>query len=51
MSEVWVATDDDRVAAVAEKAGYALEGTLRSAALYAGRREDEHLHARLRTDP
>jgi RimJ/RimL family protein N-acetyltransferase len=36
---------------VAEKAGYALEGTLRSAALYAGRRENEHLHARLRTDP
>ena len=36
---------------VAVKAGYALEGILRQAALYAGRREDEHLHARLRTDP
>ena len=36
---------------VAEKAGYRLEGTLRSAAVYGGIREDEHVHARLRTDP
>ena len=35
---------------VAEKAGFTLEGTLRLAAIYAGRREDEHVHARLRTD-
>ncbi|HVF32583.1 MAG TPA: GNAT family protein [Acidimicrobiales bacterium] len=36
---------------VAEKAGFRLEGTLRAAAVHAGHREDEHLHARLRTDP
>ena len=37
---------------VAEKAGYALEGVLRSATLYGdGRRHDDHLHARLAGDP
>lgn len=35
---------------VAAKAGFTLEGTLRSAGVYAGTRLDEHLHARLRTD-
>jgi RimJ/RimL family protein N-acetyltransferase len=33
---------------VAEKAGYALEGRLRSATIYGdGLRHDDHLHARL----
>jgi RimJ/RimL family protein N-acetyltransferase len=37
---------------VAEKAGYGLEGVLRSATLYGdGQRHDDHLHARLATDP
>ncbi|MFG2750683.1 GNAT family N-acetyltransferase [Streptomyces xanthophaeus] len=36
--------------AVATKAGYALEGTMRGALLYADGWHDEHLHARLRTD-
>jgi RimJ/RimL family protein N-acetyltransferase len=37
---------------VAEKAGYALEGVLRSATLYGdGRRHDDHVHARLAADP
>jgi len=37
---------------VAEKAGYALEGVLRSASLYGdGLRHDDHLHARLAGDP
>jgi RimJ/RimL family protein N-acetyltransferase len=36
---------------VAAKAGFTLEGTLRSAGVYAGERLDEHLHARLATDP
>jgi RimJ/RimL family protein N-acetyltransferase len=35
---------------VAEKAGFTLEVTLRSAGVYDGVRMDEHLHARLRTD-
>jgi RimJ/RimL family protein N-acetyltransferase len=35
---------------VAEKAGYQLEGTLRQSFVYAGIRQDEHLHARLVTD-
>jgi RimJ/RimL family protein N-acetyltransferase len=33
---------------VAERAGFALEGTLRRAALHPGGRHDVHLHARLR---
>jgi RimJ/RimL family protein N-acetyltransferase len=36
---------------VAEKAGFTFEATLRSAGVYAGVRHDEHVHARLRTDP
>jgi RimJ/RimL family protein N-acetyltransferase len=37
---------------VATAAGFALEGTLRSAHRYAdGERHDEHLHARLPRDP
>jgi RimJ/RimL family protein N-acetyltransferase len=37
---------------VAERAGYALEGTLRKAYRYGdGQLHDEHLHARLATDP
>jgi RimJ/RimL family protein N-acetyltransferase len=37
---------------VAEKAGYPLEGTLRASYVYGdGRRYDEHLHARLASDP
>ena len=35
---------------VAAKAGFQLEGTLRSAGVYDGERLDEHLHARLRSD-
>jgi RimJ/RimL family protein N-acetyltransferase len=36
---------------VAEKAGYTLEGVLRSAGLYGdGQRHDDHLHARLAAD-
>ncbi|GAA3303990.1 GNAT family N-acetyltransferase [Dactylosporangium vinaceum] len=36
---------------VAERSGFLLEGTLREAYLYGdGRRHDEHLHAKLRTD-
>lgn len=37
---------------VATRAGFVLEGTLRQSHLYGdGARHDEHLHARLRTDP
>ncbi|WP_412537924.1 GNAT family N-acetyltransferase [Longispora sp. K20-0274] len=37
---------------VAERSGFALEGVTRSSYRYAdGRLHDEHLHARLRTDP
>ena len=36
---------------VAEGAGYRLEGVLRSSYAVEGRRYDEHLHARLATDP
>jgi len=37
---------------VAERAGYLLEGTLRASHRYGdGRHHDEHLHARLGTDP
>ncbi|MEU9234970.1 GNAT family N-acetyltransferase [Streptomyces subrutilus] len=36
--------------AVATKAGYPLEGTMRGALLHADGWHDEHLHARLRTD-
>ncbi|MEV7523145.1 GNAT family protein [Streptomyces sp. NPDC091371] len=36
--------------AIATKAGFALEGTMRGALLHADGWHDEHLHARLRTD-
>jgi hypothetical protein len=37
---------------VALKAGYPVEGTLRQSYIYGdGRRYDEHLHARLASDP
>lgn len=36
--------------AIATKAGFPLEGTMRGALLHADGRHDEHLHARLRTD-
>ena len=37
---------------VADKCGYRLEGTMRSATVYGdGLRHDDHLHARLSTDP
>ncbi|MER7465701.1 GNAT family N-acetyltransferase [Streptomyces sp. NPDC097981] len=36
---------------VAVKAGFPLEGTMRGALLHADGWHDEHLHARLRTDP
>lgn len=36
--------------AIATKAGYPLEGTMRGALLHADGWHDEHLHARLRTD-
>lgn len=37
--------------AIATKAGFPLEGTMRGALLHADGWHDEHLHARLRTDP
>ena len=37
---------------VAERCGFTLEGVLRSGSVFGdGRRYDEHLHARLVTDP
>ncbi|MEV0413915.1 GNAT family N-acetyltransferase [Streptomyces sp. NPDC050448] len=36
---------------IATKAGFPLEGTMRGALLHADGWHDEHLHARLRTDP
>lgn len=37
---------------VADRAGFTLEGTTRSSHVYGdGRRHDEHVHGRLRTDP
>ncbi|WP_306214569.1 GNAT family N-acetyltransferase [Actinoplanes sp. RD1] len=44
-------TRNDASCRVATKAGFALEGTQRSAAVHADGRHDMHLHARLRTDP
>jgi [ribosomal protein S5]-alanine N-acetyltransferase len=47
------AVENERSCAVARRAGYLPEGVLRSAMRYPadGRRSDEHLHARLPTDP
>jgi RimJ/RimL family protein N-acetyltransferase len=45
------AVDNPASCRVAVKAGYHLEGTMRSASVYGdGRRRDDHLHARLSTD-
>jgi RimJ/RimL family protein N-acetyltransferase len=45
------AVDNPASCRVAAKAGYHLEGTMRSATVYGdGRRRDDHLHARLSTD-
>jgi RimJ/RimL family protein N-acetyltransferase len=51
--ELYHAVENSRSCAVARRAGFAQEGVLRSAMVYPidGRRSDEHLHARLRTDP
>jgi ribosomal-protein-alanine N-acetyltransferase len=51
--ELYHAVENERSCGVARRAGYPAEGVLRSAMLYPadGRRSDEHLHARLTTDP
>lgn len=51
--ELYHAVENQRSCAVARRCGYRLEGTMRSAMRYPadGRRSDEHLHARLVTDP
>ena len=51
--EVSHAMENDRSCAVARRAGFRAEGVMRSAMVYPvdDRRSDEHLHARLRTDP
>ena len=50
--EVYHAVENERSCAVARRAGYRYEGTLREGMRYPvdGRWSDEHLHARLRTD-
>jgi len=51
--ELYHAVENERSCGVARRAGFAPEGVMRSAMRYPadGRRSDEHLHARLRTDP
>ncbi|MBT0770311.1 GNAT family N-acetyltransferase [Kineosporia sp. J2-2] len=51
--ELYHAVENDRSCAVARRAGYPLEGVMREAMLYPDdeRRSDEHLHARLASDP
>ena len=51
--ELYHAVENERSCAVAKRSGYPQEGVMRSAMRYPvdGRRSDEHLHARLRTDP
>lgn len=51
--ELYHAVENGRSCAVARRAGYRQEGVMRSAMRYPvdGRRSDEHLHARLVTDP
>jgi RimJ/RimL family protein N-acetyltransferase len=51
--ELYHAVENDRSCAVARRAGYPFEGVMRDAMRYPddGRWSDEHLHARLITDP
>ncbi|NES15452.1 MULTISPECIES: GNAT family N-acetyltransferase [Micromonospora] len=50
--QLWHAVDNEASCRVAERSGYRLEGVLRESHRYGdGRRHDEHLHARLATDP
>jgi RimJ/RimL family protein N-acetyltransferase len=51
--ELYHAVENERSCGVAKRAGYLPEGVMRSAMRYPvdGRRSDEHLHARLATDP
>ena len=50
--ELFHAIDNPQSCAVANRAGFTLEGELRQSYLYHdGTRRDEHLHARLATDP
>jgi RimJ/RimL family protein N-acetyltransferase len=51
--ELYHAIENERSCRVAKRAGYLQEGVMRSAMRYPvdGRRSDEHLHARLITDP
>ncbi|MGW5671216.1 GNAT family N-acetyltransferase [Micromonospora sp. NPDC003776] len=50
--QLWHAVENEASCRVAERSGYRLEGVLRESHRYGdGRRHDEHLHARLATDP
>jgi RimJ/RimL family protein N-acetyltransferase len=50
--ELFHATENTASCLVAERAGFQLEGTARQSFVYGdGHRHDEHLHARLATDP
>ncbi|MBO1419432.1 GNAT family N-acetyltransferase [Streptomyces sp. FH025] len=50
--ELYHAVGNDRSCRVATRAGFPYEGTLRASYRYSGRDyQDEHLHARLATDP
>ena len=51
--ELYHAVENERSCRVARRAGYRLEGVMREAMRYPvdGRWSDEHLHARLATDP
>ncbi|HVF20460.1 MAG TPA: GNAT family protein [Mycobacteriales bacterium] len=52
LARVWLqhAVDNTASCTVATRAGFELEGTMRSASVYGdGRRHDDHLHARTRT--
>ena len=51
--ELYHAVENERSCGVAKRAGYPPEGVKRSAMSYPvdGRRSDEHLHARLVSDP
>ena len=51
--ELYLAVENARSCAVARRGGYLMEGVMREAMLYPvdGRRSDEHLHARLASDP